>query len=643
MSFKKKLQAFLGIEKYSPFVKSYYEKTNVKSGLYLSCVVIALELWMLCSVCYNQLFSSEPRSKVWLLQHVPCYFILLLCGIALLALCLISINGKKIGRKLNLFVKVAFSVVCILFGLYISWLDYKKGEQFITLVTMTIFVFCYLQWRPIYTIIFLTTTFGLFYIMCNAVLPTTYATKVNLFIIWIAIAMASIDSYHQKIKEAKKEEKLEEANDILLKLSISDEITGISNMTYFISQTLSELHDEKIDVTKMLFLFMDIEHFKNYNEKYGFIAGNEFLKHIGQTVEKVFENSTTAHFSNDNFVVFTKDENVIQKLNLIRREVKKCDSSIMMDLKIGSYRPRNRDCLPIVACDHARYACNSLKKQFEHIYLEYNDQMDLNFYRKQYIINNIDKAIEKDYIKVFYQPLINAQTGKLCGLEALARWDDPEYGFLMPGLFIQTLEEYHQIHKLDMYILNQVCKDIKEVKDKNLPSLPVSLNFSRSDFDVMDLTLEVENCLKFYEIDKSLIHVEITETALADNDDKLQKSLEIFRKSGYALWLDDFGSGYSGLNVLKEYEFDVMKIDMKFLQHFAENKKAKVILRNIIKLAKDIGMETLTEGVETEEAKEFLKEIGCDRLQGYLFGKPMPKLELVAKIQDGTYIPEQIN
>ena len=167
----------------------------------------------------------------------------------------------------------------------------------------------------------MSIAFIIFYAICNKSIPATYATKVNLSIIWIAIIMAAINSFRKLISEAKSLERLEEKNEILFKLSITDEITEMPNMSYFISNTMEKILDKKTDVTKMLFLFMDIENFKSYNEKYGFLEGNEFLKHIGRIVEKTFKNSMVAHFSNDNFVVFTEDINVSERLEKIRSEI----------------------------------------------------------------------------------------------------------------------------------------------------------------------------------------------------------------------------------------------------------------------------------------------------------------------------------
>ena len=449
MKWLNKICSFLGIEKKTPYIRSYIEASNAQSAIYLSTVVMLLEIWMIVGIFYLQFFSGNPRSSLWLWQHIPCYLALFTSSLVMHLYAVFFKRGKKLSYRVGKVIYIAFSVVGILFGIYISYLDYAKGEQFVTLLTMTLFIFCFLQWRPIYTVIFLTCSFIFFHFLCDTVMPTSYATKVNLIIAWISLFMGSANSYHQKIKEAKKGERLEQANEILMRLSVSDEITGISNMSYFLSQTLMQLHDKKNDISKKIFLFLDVEHFKNYNEKHGFLEGNMFLRKLAEKIESVFEGSIAAHFSNDNFVVFTEDIDIQRKLAEINEYVTGTEEDLSMCLKTGAYRPRNRDCLPIVACDHARYACYGIKKHFDRNYCEYTEDMDKDFYRKQYIINNIDKAISKEYLKVYYQPFVNAKTGELCGLEALARWDDPEQGFLMPGLFISTLEEYHQIHKLD--------------------------------------------------------------------------------------------------------------------------------------------------------------------------------------------------
>ncbi|MBO4508916.1 MAG: EAL domain-containing protein [Spirochaetaceae bacterium] len=637
MSMKDKLKKFLGLEKYSSYINKYFDSSNIRSAVYVSSVIIVLEITMILITIIRQQIESTRRSTEWFIQHFTMYVLLLAVALVLFIYSIRHIKKISTNRVKWEIIRYLFSAVAIVFGIYISFLDYGKGEQFINLMTMTVLIFCFIAWRPIFSIVFLSGTYILFFILCEVVKPTSYATQVNLAIVFIVILMSAINSFHQKLHEAQKDEKLEHTQGILLKLSISDEVTGLANMNYFRGQALSVINDKKNDPTSYVFLFFDVENFKALNEKYGFWEGNTFLKNFADNISNIFNDSVVAHFSNDNFVVLTKNESISEKIELLHKNLSDMKYDLKLGLKVGGYRPENRECLPLVACDHARYACYSIKKLYNKIYCEYDETMASDFKKKQYIINNIDNAIKNEYIKVYYQPVINAQNGKVCGVEALSRWDDPTFGFLSPADFIQTLEEYHQIHKLDMYVVETVCKMLSKVPGTDFPLLPVSLNFSRLDFDSINLAEEVENCLQKYNIDKESIHIEITESTLSQNDASLKEAFSKFRNSGYALWLDDFGSGYSGLNVLKEYDFDVMKIDMKFLENFSENPKAHRILRNVIALAKELGMKTLTEGVETEEAYQFLKEAGCEQLQGYLFGKPMPDTEIYEKIKNGTY------
>lgn len=631
------LKHFFGLEKRSEYVKNYFNSSNIRSSIYVSSVVIILELFMIVNTTIRQ-FSDETRRTVqWFTTHMLCYAILFLAALALFIYSVRNIKNKNSNPKVWEVLKYIFSLTAIIFGIYISFLDYKKGEQFITLMTMTIFVFCFVVWRPIYSFLLLGISYSLFFYFCNKFLPATYATKINLFIVFISILMSAINAYLQRLTEAQKDERLEHTQSILLKLSISDEVTGIANMHYFRSQSLEYMHKKDVDIEKLIFLFLDIENFKILNEKYGFWEGNAFLKNFADMTNSVFTDSIVAHFSNDNFVVLTKDEGLEEKLNTLRKKMLDSKYDITLGLKVGGYRPESRECLPLIACDHARYACYSIKKRYNRDYCEYDTSMANDFQKKQYIINNIDDAIKNEYIKVFYQPVVNAKNSKLCGLEALARWEDPQYGFLSPADFIQTLEEYYQIYKLDLFVVEKVCQHFVHINERNLPVIPVSLNFSRRDFDSINLAADVEALLQKYNVDKKYIHIEVTESTLSENDEKLKEILKEFRKNGYALWLDDFGAGYSGLNVLKEYDFDMMKIDMKFLSGFSGNEKSRLILKNIITMAKELNMSTLTEGVETEEAYQFLKENGCEQIQGYLFGRPMPVQELYEKVKIGMY------
>ena len=258
----------------------------------------------------------------------------------------------------------------------------------------------------------------------------------------------------------------------------------------------------------------------------------------------------------------------------------------------------------------------------------------------EYVTSKIDEALRSGWIKVHYQPVIRSLTGDLCGFESLARWEDPEHGRITPDNFISSLEDTQQIYKLDCYMVDKVCSDIHDRLAWGGEMVPVSINFSRLDFLVCDMLDVVEKAVEKYDIPRDYLHIEITESMVVSDAELMHKVLDSFRAKGYGIWMDDFGSGYSSLNLLKDFNFDVLKLDMKFLSSFTV--KSKAVVRSVVTMAKDIGILTLAEGVETEEEVEFLKEIGCGRLQGYYFGKPEPLEEVFQHMKEkGVGIEER--
>ncbi len=185
-----------------------------------------------------------------------------------------------------------------------------------------------------------------------------------------------------------------------------------------------------------------------------------------------------------------------------------------------------------------------------------------------YVVSNIEKALENGWIKVYYQPVVRALTGQLCGAESLARWIDPEFGFLSPDKFIGALEESRQIHKLDCWIVKKVCSDISARINNGLNAVPVSINFSRLDLEATDMLKVLEDAVDEYDIPRDYIHIEITESMIVSDAEMMSAMIERFRNTGYEVWMDDFGSGYSSLTVLKDYNFDTLKLDMSFLRAF---------------------------------------------------------------------------
>ncbi|ETP70983.1 EAL domain-containing protein [Lachnospiraceae bacterium JC7] len=227
---------------------------------------------------------------------------------------------------------------------------------------------------------------------------------------------------------------------------------------------------------------------------------------------------------------------------------------------------------------------------------------------------------------MYLQPVVRTLSERVCGYEALARWIDPIYGFISPGDFVPILEDNGLSYRLDTFVVKRVAEIQSRNADQGIPIVPISVNISRSDFDNCSPVDVITGALDEYGLRRNCICVEITETALMNNEGIIKQEIGRFNEAGIEVWMDDFGSGFSSLNLLKDYNFDEIKLDMLFLRDFSE--KSKVIMTMAVKMAKELGIHTLAEGVENEEQIEFLKSIGCEKIQGYYYSKPLPINEL---------------
>ncbi len=241
---------------------------------------------------------------------------------------------------------------------------------------------------------------------------------------------------------------------------------------------------------------------------------------------------------------------------------------------------------------------------------------------ERYVRESFTSALHSGYIMVYYQPVIRSISRKLCSFEALARWIDPDYGLITPNIFIPALEDMRAIHLLDIEIIRQACAQIRKSVDAGKTPIPVSVNLSRLDFALCDIFSAINHLVSLYQVPHDFVHIEITESLMADQGSNMHAVIDQFRSAGFQIWMDDFGSGYSSLNVLKDFSFDEIKMDMQFLSSF--DQRSRRILTSVIQMAKDINIHTLAEGVETEEQFSYLRNIGCEKVQGFYFGRPMP-------------------
>ena len=410
----------------------------------------------------------------------------------------------------------------------------------------------------------------------------------------------------------------------------TDALTGLFNMSFFYQNVQKMLALPENRRKNISIIHFDIPNFKLFNERNGFRLGDELLCDIAKTIKNEFNSAVVARFSNDHFVVCStgNKENIRAKVESVYKKLLQADDSAKkVRIKAGIYFMDDRYTEIGLACDHARLACNTIKRRHDINIAVYDEMLRERLRKQQYVVDHVDEAIENEYIKVFYQPVIRVNTGKICGYEALVRWEDPNIGLLLPSEFVETLEQFHLIHIVDRFVVKKVCLDYKALVDAGEPVVPVSINISRLDFELCDIFGIIENTREEYGMPINMLDIEITESALNDNVGYIKSECEKMRKKGYQIWLDDFGSGYSSLNTLAEYDFDVLKLDLIFLKSFDRNPKTGTLMSYIMEGAKGMSLQPLCEGVETEQHYAFLKKAGCERAQGFFFGKPMPMEE----------------
>ena len=410
----------------------------------------------------------------------------------------------------------------------------------------------------------------------------------------------------------------------IFKASYFDNLTGLPNMTHFFA--LAEMGEKELrkQGKKAALLYLDLNGMKYYNEKYGFAEGDKLLQALAKLLAISFGNENCCHIAGDRFAVYTEDDGLAQKLGRFFREARELNGANSLPLRVGIY-PAGIEEVPLSsAYDRAKMACDAILKSESSSFNYYSDEMRRSVKRRQYVLSHIDQAIEEKWIKVYYQPIIRAVNERVCDEEALARWIDPVEGFLSPADFIPTLEDARLIYKLDLYVLEQVLEKMKYQAATGLHVVPHSINLSRSDFDACDIVEEIRKRVDASGIDRNRITIEITESIIGGNFDFMRAQVERFRSLGFPVWMDDFGSGYSSLDVLQSIRFDLIKFDMSFMRKLDEGDSGKIILTELMKMATSLGVDTVCEGVETESQVRFLQDIGCSKLQGFYFCKPVP-------------------
>ena len=447
---------------------------------------------------------------------------------------------------------------------------------------------------------------------------------------------------HSFVVENEKEEYRDDLEhrlqDSILKGNYYDLLTGMPGMTYFFDLAQKQRETMVKSGGKPAFLFFDLSGMKFYNQKYGFAEGDRILREFAKILCRYFGNDHCSRLGSDHFAVFTEEANLNDTLQEIFRIWEADHNNDKPAIRAGIYLDDGKNADISTACDRAKAARDMIRSSYRSDYRYFDETMLEQAERKHYFTSHLDKAIREGWIKVFFQPIIRSINGRVCDEEALARWDDPERGFLSPAEFIPALEEAGIIYKLDLHILDLVIDKMRKTREKGLHVVPQSINISRSDFDACDIVSEISSRMDRAEVPHHLLSIELTESIVGTDLDFIRKQIERFRGLGFPVWMDDFGSGYSSLDVLSDIPVDLIKLDMRFMQKFDNGDRSRIILTELMKMANALGIDTVCEGVERKEQMEFLRDIGCSKLQGYYFTKPIPLEEVFHRYDTGIQI-----
>ncbi len=420
----------------------------------------------------------------------------------------------------------------------------------------------------------------------------------------------------------------------LVKLLERDETTGLYNKVAFCdkAESMLEAHpDKSFDL-----LAIDIEHFQLFNESYGYIEGDHLLKYISDTLRRILDgkNAICAREYGDRFLIMQERRPSYYEdfHDSLVSNIEKYPLDIKVHLKFGIYQLNENDEDINVACDRAISAVKRDKTKFGEDTSYYDDSAIAQLYLEQQITDDMIDALKNGEFQVYLQPKYDLFNEKIAGAEALVRWIHPKKGIIPPCDFIPIFEKNGFITELDMYVWERTCALLEEWIKRENKYVPVSVNVSRKDIYKENLVEILQNMLKKYGLKPKHLHLEITESAYTENPDQLIKVVTELKQAGFTIEMDDFGSGYSSLNMLAKLPIDVLKLDIKIIQSYGEKNSSRSIINFIMGLARWMNLYVVAEGVETQQQIDLLKSMDCNYVQGYYYAKPMPDKDFEDKL-----------
>ncbi len=425
----------------------------------------------------------------------------------------------------------------------------------------------------------------------------------------------------------------------IAEMALTDELTGAPNLARF-KLDAQQMVKENPKV-KYVLCKMDVNRFKLINQVYGFSFGDWVLKNIVQALQSTVQANVEyfAKVNIDEFLwlhAYTTEDALQERVQQFRRELRRLmgeDFHYEIRFVSGYYYMSYENCTDIaVAIERANIAHRKAKHTGRDVCI-YDEELIEEALRNKEIEDKMESALSGGEFAVYLQPKYALETSKIAGAEALVRWQDSSNGkFIYPGEFISLFEENGFVTKLDVYMFQQVCRLMQRWIQQGIAPVKISVNFSRKHLQHTFFVEQLCEIADQYDIPHHLLEIELTESVILENEKQLISFIDELHTNGFLLSMDDFGTGYSSLGLLKNISVDEIKIDRSFFLASEDSKRAKAVLTHVIRMAKDLKIETVAEGVESRETVDFLKELGCDMVQGYYFDRPMPTQEFERKI-----------
>ncbi len=454
----------------------------------------------------------------------------------------------------------------------------------------------------------------------SKVITAIYVTLCVILSVAVIQTIVSVVSYNRRRKE-------------IADIVNTDELTGLPTKSYH-KKLVSDILENKKN--QYAYVSCDISEFKFINSTYGYEYGNMALKHIAGIFDQCLQNDETAcRTGEDHFSLLLQYEGTDQFIERFNEILDKCSDLPKDDngkggkavFTCGVYIVNPGDDVNRIRA-RANVARRSLKKSIANQIAFYSEEDFNKNLRNHELEAELLQVIEKKELHVFFQPKYEITNEKVIGAEALVRWQHPTKGVLSPNQFIPLAEENGFVKEIDFFVFESVCKMQKSWIDAGKRLVPISINFSRVHLDDEDFVDHILQIANKYKVDPKMLEIELTETAVFGEMQKLLNVMYKIKNAGFGLSMDDFGSGYSSLNLLREMPVDVLKLDKEFLDDCGEGEtREKKVISHVISMAKDLEISVLAEGVETQSQKDFLQEANCDMIQGYYYAKPMPKEE----------------